>query len=211
MRNLRAQLRLYLVTDPQLCADRGVVETVRQAVAAGVTMVQLRDKDATTAERIATACALKAVLSGTGVPLVINDDIEAAIAADVDGAHIGQEDLSPAEARRLIGAGKILGLSCETPATVQAADPSIVDYLGVGPVFGTPTKTDHKAPIGMDGLAQLVALSPMPTVAIGGLKAAHHTAVLKSGADGSAVVSAICGQPDIAAATRAFTQKETSA
>ena len=205
---LRGQLRLYLVTDPELCREVGLVETVRQAVAAGVTMVQLRDKDATTEARIAMAQALMEVLQGTGVPLVVNDDIDAAIAAGVDGAHIGQGDMSPEHARALLGPGKILGLSCETPETVRAADPGVVDYLGLGPVFGTATKADHKAPIGFDGLARLVALSPLPNVAIGGLKAHHHAEVLGAGADGSAVVSAICGQPDIAAATRGFLNAE---
>lgn len=207
MNRLRQQMRLYLVTDPDLCRARGVVPTVQQAVAAGVTMVQLRDKSCGTAERIALGRALMEALRGTGVPLVINDDLDAAQEAGADGAHIGQGDLSPAEARARLGAGRILGLSCETPEAVLAADPSCVDYLGLGPVFGTATKPDHKAPIGFEGLAQMVALTYLPTVAIGGLKAQHHRAVLEAGADGSAVVSAICGQPDIAAATRAFAQE----
>ncbi|MCA1288459.1 thiamine phosphate synthase [Salipiger bermudensis] len=200
----RDHLRLYLVTDPGLCRARGVVETVAQAVAAGVTMVQLRDKEASTPQRVALARALKAALRGTGVPLVVNDDLDAAIAAEADGAHIGQGDVSARAARARLGSDKILGLSCETPETVQAADAGLVDYLGLGPVFGTATKADHKAPIGFDGLARLVALTGLPTVAIGGLKAQHHAQVLASGADGSAVVSAICGQPDIATATRRF-------
>lgn len=208
MTALRKSLRLYLVTDPQLCASRGVIDTVRCAVSGGVSMVQLRDKSAQTHERVELARAIKKALSGSGVPLVINDDVDAAVAADVDGAHIGQGDLTPAQARARLGPNKILGLSCETVQTVQAADPSIVDYLGLGPVFGTATKTDHAAPIGFDGLACLVALSSLPAVAIGGLKAEHASAVLKSGADGLAVVSAICGQPDVAAAARAFSFQE---
>jgi thiamine-phosphate diphosphorylase len=181
-----------------------VVETVRRAVAGGVSMVQLRDKTATTAQRIAVARALKQVLAGSGVPIVINDDVTAAVEADVEGAHIGQGDMTPQQARALLGPNKILGLSCETPETVQAADPAIVDYLGLGPVFGTATKTDHAQPIGFGGLAQLVALSPMPSVAIGGLKAIHVEDVHKSGADGMAVVSAICGHLDPRGAARAF-------
>jgi thiamine-phosphate diphosphorylase len=208
MSSLRAQLRLYLVTDPGLCARVGVVDTIRQAVAAGVTMVQLRDKGATTGQRVDLARRIKTALTGTGVALIINDDVMAAQLADADGAHIGQGDISPAEARALLGPGKILGLSCETPETVRAADQVNVDYLGLGPVFGTPTKDDHKAPIGLNGLKTLVDLSPLPTVAIGGLKAQHHRQVLETGADGSAVVSAICGQPDITAATRAFITDE---
>lgn len=198
------QLRLYLVTDSALCATLGVVETVRRAVAGGVTMVQLRDKTASTAERIEIALALKEVLQHTGVPLIINDDVTAAVAADVAGAHIGQGDISPAQARSLLGPDKILGLSCETPQTVQDADRGTVDYLGLGPVFGTETKSDHAHPIGFDGLAQLVALSSLPNVAIGGLKSTDLDRVRGVGADGMAVVSAICGQPDPFAAAKAF-------
>lgn len=115
MEALKTQLRLYLVTDPKLCAQVGVEETVRRAVAGGVTMVQLRDKHATTAQRTDVAVALKAALQGTGVPLVVNDDVVAATAADADGAHIGQGDISTAQARAILGPDKILGLSCETP------------------------------------------------------------------------------------------------
>ncbi|PID63262.1 MAG: thiamine phosphate synthase [Gammaproteobacteria bacterium] len=208
MNRLIARLRLYLVTDPHLCAGPGVEETVRQAVSAGVTMVQLRDKDSTTELRVAKAQALKEVLRGTDVPLVINDDVEAARIAGVDGVHIGQGDVSPAEARALLGPDRILGLSCGSLDEVNAADPALVDYLGLGPVFGTTTKPDHGLPFGLDGLARLVTQSVLPTVAIGGLKAEHHQAVLQCGADGSAIVSAICGQPDILAATRAFAESE---
>lgn len=204
MATLREQLRLYLVTDPSLCVEMGLAETVRRAVAGGVTMVQLRAKSASTAERIAMAVALKQALIGTGVPLVINDDVAAAVAADVDGAHIGQGDISPGQARAMLGVGKILGLSCETPQAVLNANPEVVDYLGLGPVFATATKTDHAQEIGFDGLSQLVALSTLPNVAIGGLKSTHVDGVLASGADGLAVVSAICGQPDPTAAALAF-------
>lgn len=205
MRALRRQLGLYLVTDSHLCGTRDLLMTVRLAVAGGVTMVQLREKAASTVERVHIALALKQMLAGTGVPLVINDDVAAAVAADVDGAHIGQGDMTPAQARGLLGPDKILGLSCETSQTVRNADPSLVDYLGLGPVFGTATKTDHALPIGFDGLARLVALSPLPTVAIGGLKETHVMGVRDSGANGMAVVSAICGKPDPQAAARAFT------
>ncbi|MGB5864890.1 MAG: thiamine phosphate synthase [Sulfitobacter sp.] len=203
-RSIRGKLRLYLVTDSALCKELGIVETVRRAVSGGVTMVQLRDKDATTAQRTELGIALKFALHGTNVPLVINDDIAAAVAANVDGAHIGQGDISPQQARALLGAGKILGLSCETEGAVRDVDPSVVDYLGLGPVYGTATKADHAQPIGLKGLAQLVALSPLPNVAIGGLKARDLDGVRVAGADGLAVVSGICGQADPTAAARAF-------
>ncbi len=202
---LRAdRLRLYLVTDSGLCAEQGVADTVAAALQGGVSFVQLRDKTASTRARVELATALKAVLADSGVPLVVNDDVEAAVAAGADGVHLGQQDMSPAEARARLGPDRIVGLSCESANQVRAADPATVDYLGIGAVFPTPTKADHNPAIGFDGLARLCALSPLPTVAIGGLKAEHAAEVLAAGADGLAVVSAICGQPDPEAAARAF-------
>lgn len=201
---MRASLRLYLITDPVLCADLGVVETALRAVAGGVSMVQLRDKHATTPERIALARALMAALKGTGVPVIVNDDIDAAVTAGADGAHIGQSDGSPHQARALLGPERILGLSCETLLTVQEANAAPVDYLGLGPVFATGTKVDHEEPVGIEGLAALVAQTSLPTVAIGGLNAGHMRDVMASGVDGLSVVSAICGQPDPQKAAAAF-------
>lgn len=200
----RPALRLYLITDPVLCSDLGVVDTVLRAVAGGVSMVQLRDKDASTQRRIVLARALIAALKGTDVPLIVNDDLEAAIASGADGAHIGQSDGPPSRARARLGPSRILGLSCETPQTVRAAKTAPVDYLGLGPVFATGTKADHERPIGMSGLAELVAGTDLPTVAIGGLNAGHSAAVMATGADGLAVVSAICGQADPQAAAATF-------
>jgi thiamine-phosphate pyrophosphorylase len=195
-------LSLYLVLDPDLCAGIGMVETARLAVAGGATMVQLRDKHAATIGMIETGRALKQALEGTGALLIVNDDVEAAIAIGADGLHIGQEDMDAHKARTMIGPDMILGLSVETAPLAAAVDPGLVDYTGVGPVFATPTKADHKQPIGFDGLAKLVKASPVPSVAIGGLKADHVAQVFAAGAKGLAVVSAICGTPDPEAATR---------
>jgi thiamine-phosphate pyrophosphorylase len=194
-------LSLYLVLDPDLCAGSGMVETARAAVAGGATIVQLRDKDADTASRIETGRALKMVLQGTGAKLVVNDDAEAALAIGADGLHIGQDDMDADRARALIGPDMILGLSVETEALAAAVNPALVDYVGIGPVFATPTKPDHKQPIGFEGLTRIVAIAPVPAVAIGGLKAEHASPVLAAGAKGLAVVSAICGKPDPEAAT----------
>ncbi len=194
-------LSLYLVLDPVLCANLGMIETTRAAIAGGATIVQLRDKHAPTAAMIETGRALKQILHGTNVRLIVNDNVEAAIAIGADGLHIGQEDMNAAEARRLIGPDMILGLSVETEALASSIDRGIVDYAGIGPVFATPTKPDHKQPIGFDGLARVVRLCLVPSVAIGGLKAEHAASVYSAGADGLAVVSAICGQPDPQAAT----------
>lgn len=189
-------LSLYLVLDPDLCAEAGMVETARAAVAGGATIVQLRDKHAGTAAMIETGRALKAALAGTGALLVVNDDVEAAIAIGADGLHIGQEDMDARSARRLIGPSMILGLSVETEALASSLDADLVDYAGIGPVFATLTKPDHKQPIGFEGLARLVSVCPVPSVAIGGLKAGHVDEVFAAGADGLAVVSAICGRLD---------------
>jgi len=196
----RLDLSLYLVLDPDLCRPLGMIETARLAVAGGVTMVQLRDKDASPEQMIETGRALKAALHGTGVPLIVNDDVDAAIAIGADGLHVGQDDMDALTARRLIGPDMILGLSVETEALAAAVDPAVVDYVGAGPVFATQTKPGHKPPVGLEGLARLIATTPLPAVAIGGLKSGHVDAVLKSGAQGLAVVSAICGQPDPQAA-----------
>lgn len=195
-------LKLYLVTDPSLCPGPALIDTVLAGVRGGVSFVQLRDKDATTQDRVEAAMVLKRVLHGSGVPLVINDDLAAARAADVDGVHIGQGDVTPAVARANLGPNKIIGLSCETPEQVLAADALLIDYLGLGTVFPTATKADHKPTIGLSGLAAMVRLAKVPTVAIGGLKLDHAADVLGAGCDGMAVVSAICGQSDPECAAR---------
>jgi thiamine-phosphate pyrophosphorylase len=197
-------LSLYLVLDPDLCAAQGMVETARAAIEGGVTMVQLRDKTGGTESMVETGLALKEALRETGALLIVNDDIEAACRIGADGLHIGQDDGDPALARQRIGTEMILGVSVETVEAARRLDAGIVDYAGVGPVFATATKPDHKQPVGLDGLADLVAASPVPSVAIGGLKGAHVEAVLKTGADGLAVVSAICGTPDPREAARAL-------
>lgn len=193
-------LSLYLVLDRDLCRDHSMAETARAAVAGGATVVQLRDKSAGTDGLIAAGHEIKAALAGTGVPLIVNDDIDAALAIDAEGVHVGQDDLPAAEVRRRLRPDRIVGVSVESASAARAIDATIIDYVGVGPVFATPTKPDHKTPIGFEGLSRLVALSPVPTVAIGGLKASHVEDVLSAGAHGIAVVSAICGQPDPRAA-----------
>lgn len=203
----RPDLSVYLVLDPGLCGGvDGMVATARAAASGGAAMVQLRDKDATTEARIETARAIRAALAGTGAALIVNDDIDAALAAGADGLHVGQDDLTASEARARLGAAAILGVSVETEAAARAVDPAIVDYAGAGPVFATTSKTDHKAPVGWDGLARLVAACPVPAVAIGGVKAENAAEARRAGAAGVAVVSAICGQPDPQAAARALAE-----
>jgi thiamine-phosphate pyrophosphorylase len=201
---MRLDLSLYLVTDPGLCATHGLVETVKAAVRGGVSVVQLRDKHASDSELIDQARHLKAALTGSGVPLIINDRLEVALASGADGLHIGQDDGDVAAARAALGKEAILGLSVQNHDQLARLDPAALDYLGFGPLFATSTKGDHAKPLGFEGLASLVAASPLPAVAIGGLKAEHAGQVRAAGAKGPAVVSAICGQADPEAAARAF-------
>ncbi|MBB3329623.1 thiamine-phosphate pyrophosphorylase [Halomonas campaniensis] len=201
---MRLDLSLYLVTDPGLCAGRGLVETVVAAVRGGVTVVQLRDKHAADGEMIDQARRLKAALAGSSVPLIINDRLAVAVESGADGLHIGQDDGEVAAARAALGERALLGLSVQTLEQMARLDAEHLDYLGLGPVFATPSKHDHAQPLGFAGLARLVAASPLPGVAIGGLKAEHVAATREAGAQGLAVISAICGRPDPEAAARAF-------
>ena len=198
-------LSLYLVTDTILCGQFGVAATVSTAVGAGATVVQLRDVDATDDELVALGREVRAVLRGTGVPLIVNDRAHLVDAIGADGVHVGQSDLEIAQARALVGPTAYLGLSVQTLEHVIFAGghaAGTLDYLGVGPVWGTATKLDAAAPGGLDVLNQITSASPWPCVAIGGITPERLAMVRGAGAVGVAVVSAICGQPDVAAATR---------
>lgn len=155
-------------------------------------MVQLREKDCGTREFIQLAARLKEALSPLGVPLLINDRVDVALAVDADGVHIGQSDMPYETARRLLGPDKIIGLSVENMDEVLEANKLDVDYIGVSPVYSTSTKTDTAAPFGLAGLAEAVRLSSHPTVAIGGMNRTTAHDVICTGTDGIAVVSAIC-------------------
>ena len=205
-----SRLMLYLITDPHLCARFGVEQTVDAAVKGGATMVQLRDKHASTEERAALAARLKPICASNGVVLVINDDVKAAHISDVDGVHIGQRDMDVAVARQIIGSDKIVGLSVETVEAAKQVSVGIVDYIGISPVYATPTKEDHKPPIGFEGLAEICAASSVYSVAVGGLKLADCHDVLATGSNGMAVVSAICGQDDPYAASVALAKSLAS-
>jgi len=184
-------LSLYLVTDRSLALDRPLTDVVTEAVHGGVSVVQLREKTCTTREFYELGIALGAILKPLNVPLIINDRLDIALAVDADGLHIGQSDLPCDIARRLLGADKILGLSVETMAEVEAANNLDIDYIGVSPVFATPTKTDTLPPFGLEGLRQACSLSRHPAIAIGGINADNISIIMQQGAAGAAVVSAI--------------------
>ena len=192
----KEQLKLYLVTDRPLCLGRDLEWVVSEAVKGGVSIVQLREKEASTREFVELAIRLKKVLQPAGVPLIINDRIDVALAADADGVHIGQSDMPYGIARRLLGPDKIIGLSVENPDEVVEANALDVDYIAVSPVYGTPTKTDTAPPFGLEGLRRAVRLTRHPVVAIGGMNERTAPDVFAAGADGIAVVSAICSATD---------------
>lgn len=192
--------RLYLVTDRALARGRAMAEIVRAAVAGGVTCVQVREKAGGTREFLEEARAVQAVLRGTGVPLIVNDRVDVALAIGADGVHLGQSDMPIADARRLGPPGWIVGISAESVADAVRAEADGADYVGVSPVFATPTKADHAAPLGVAGLRAIRAATKLPLVAIGGLHAGNARETIRAGADGLAVVSAIVAADDPRAA-----------
>ncbi len=197
---MRPALRLMLVTDPVMTAGRGLLETVVAAVEGGVTSVQLRDKHADDRTMLETARALKAVLWPYRVPLIINDRITVAKECSAEGLHIGQADGDPVMARALLGRDVFIGLSVTRADEITTVDPTVVDYAGVGPVLATATKSDAAAALGLEGTADILAELPVPSIAIGGIDAASTGAIIRSGAAGVAVVSAICAAEDPCAA-----------
>ena len=199
-----ASLRLCLVTDRGLAAGRSVVEIALAAARGGATMVQLREKEATTRAFVEQARALKAALAPLGVPLAINDRLDVALAVDADGLHVGQDDMPVEEARRLMGPGKFIGLSITAVDQVLRPDAEAADYLGGGPIYAQRTKEDAAAPLGVEGLRRARSLTRKPIVAIGGLTPDNSAPALAAGADGLAVVSAIVAAADPEAAARRF-------
>jgi len=187
---------LYLVTDRKLCGDRQLEDVVRQALNGGAACVQLREKDVSTRFFIEEAQKIKALTVQFRVPLIINDRLDVALAAGADGIHIGQEDMPYVTARKLTGPKAIIGLSVETWDDVVKAQELDVNYLGVSPIFETPTKTDTKGSWGLEGLARIKSYSRHPLVAIGGLNVSNAEDAVMAGADCIAVVSAICSAPD---------------
>lgn len=197
---------LYFVTDRGLCGNKTLADVVLQAIRGGAACVQLREKDVTTRFFVEEALRIKALLAPFKVPLIINDRLDVALAVEADGVHVGQEDMPYEIARKLMGPGAIIGLSVETWEDVKRAQGLDVDYLGVSPVFATPTKMDTKEPWGREGLARIRAFSRHPLVGIGGLNASNAEAVVMAGADSVAVVSAICAAPDPFTASRELTE-----
>ena len=194
-------LRVYLVTDRLAAKGRDAKSVIAAALKGGVTMIQVREKEASARDFIAFAKAVKELAVPYGVPVVINDRVDVAVAAEADGVHLGQSDIPCEVARTMLDKRSIIGLSVEDLSQIPTANSLDVDYIGVSPVFATPTKTDTAEPFGLAGLSQAVKLSGHPVVAIGGVNIETAPGILDCGVDGLAVVSAImgAGDPQVAA------------
>lgn len=198
---VRDMLRLYAVTDSRWLAGEDLADVVRRAIEGGVTCVQLREKDVSRARRVELAREVGAVCRAAGVPFLVDDDVACALEAGADGVHVGQQDSSCRAAREALGPDAIVGVSAQTVEQALAAQADGADYLGVGAVFPTATKTDAQA-VGLQGLRAICAAVDIPVVAIGGVGPGNVAELAGTGAAGAAVVSAIFASDDVRAAAR---------
>jgi thiamine-phosphate pyrophosphorylase len=202
-------LRLNAIVDPERAGGRDLIELARLSAQGGATLVQLRDKRSETRRMIERARAIKAALAPLGIPFVVNDRVDVALAARADGVHVGPDDMAPEDARALLGPDAIIGVSIKSVAAAQAAPVGVFDYAGVGGVYATLSKQQDNPPIGPEGLARIAAVlrgrTPnIPVVGIAGIDAGNAAAVIAAGADGVAVISALSLAPDPQAAAGAL-------
>jgi thiamine-phosphate pyrophosphorylase len=198
-------LRLYALVDPERAGGVPLDALARRVVSGGATLVQLRDKLASTRRLVEEARAVHRALHGTGVPLIINDRVDVALAVGAEGVHVGQEDMTVEDARRLLGPNAIIGLSIKTMAQAEAAPINLLDYVAIGGVFATTSKDNPDPPVGVEGFRAIAAVvrrrAPvLPVVAIAGIDAGNAASVIAAGADGVAVISALSLVPNHAAA-----------
>jgi len=196
---------LYVITDRRW--GRSHLEVARAAIEGGATAIQLRDKEATTRELIEAGLALRDLTREREVAFIINDRVDVALAVDADGVHVGQDDMPATLARKLVGPDKIVGVSASTIEEALQAEADGADYISASPVFATPTKPDAAPPTGLEGLRAIVEAVRIPVVAIGGINEGNVEEVIRAGAAGVAVISAVVGAPDIAAAARRLRQR----
>lgn len=194
-------LSLYLIADPdQVSGD--LVPVVERAIDGGVTMVQLRAKSVTDRQQLGVAITIRELCGRRGVPFLVNDRLDIALACEADGVHLGTDDLPVAVARRLGGPGFLIGFSPETESELARSAGEGADYLGIGPVYGTATKADAGQALGVEEFSRRCQTSSLPVVGIGGINSTNAARVVIAGARGVAVVSAILRAPDAKAASR---------
>jgi thiamine-phosphate pyrophosphorylase len=199
-----ARYLLYLVTDAGLSRGRSHLSIVEAAVRGGVTIVQYREKNASTRRMIEEASGLCRLCRAAGISFIVNDRLDVALAVDADGVHVGQDDMPASLARRLLGRKKTLGVSAGSVEEALEAVDDGADYIGASPVFSTPTKPDAPPPLGIEGLRRITEAVRIPVVAIGGINPGNAAAMREAGAAGIAVVSAIVAAEDVAEAARAL-------
>ena len=207
MEILKKQYRLYFVTDPVLHKGYPVLEQVRLALEGGVKLIQLREKEIATGKFIDLARRALEQTSKAGAFLIINDRVDVALASGADGVHIGQDDMSLEDARRLLGRDKIIGVSVRSAEEARQAEEDGADYIAASGVFATDTKKDVGYALGRDSLQVIRAAASLPLIAIGGIKIENCAEIIKAGADGVAVVTGITMSDDIPSTCRAFIEE----
>jgi thiamine-phosphate pyrophosphorylase len=204
-------LRLNAIVDPERAGGHPLAELARLCAEGGATLVQLRDKNSETRAMVEQARAIKRALAPFRVPFVVNDRVDVALAAGADGVHLGQDDMAAEDARRLLGASAIIGLSVKNEGEAETAPLELIDYVGSGGVYATLSKQQKNAPIGPAGLARIIAVlgrrarqiqKDLPVCGIAGIDAGNAAEVIAAGAGGVAVISALSLAPDPAAAAR---------
>jgi thiamine-phosphate pyrophosphorylase len=200
---MRVDLRCYAIVDPEVSGGHELPDLCRMLAAGGVTLVQLRDKLSDTRVVVERARAIKAELGP--VPLLINDRVDVALAIGCEGVHIGWDDMAPADTRRLLGRNGIIGLTINSPQRADATDLDLIDYAGIGGVYGTTSKQTKNAPIGIAGMARVIEAlhrrkPGFPTCGIAGINAANAAPVIAAGADGVSAISALSTAKDPRAA-----------
>ena len=195
---------LYIILDPSVCPARPLVEVLTVAAEAGAPLFQYRNKTASMKEAYGEALALRQAAAKAGVLFIVNDRCDLALAVDADGVHLGQGDLPLDLARRVMGPDKLIGISTHNLDQVRDASAGKPDYLGFGPIFTPGSKQDHDPVVGLEGLRAMRRLTSLPVFAIGGIQIDQAGEVMRAGANGVAVVSAILKAPDISYAVNAF-------
>ena len=195
---------LYIILDPSVCPARPLVEVLTASAEAGALLFQYRNKTASMKEAYVEALALRHTAAKAGVLFIVNDRCDLALAVDADGVHLGQGDLPLDLARKVLGPDKLIGISTHNPDQVREATAGKPNYLGFGPIFKPGSKQDHDPVVGFEGLRAIRLLTSMPVFAIGGIQIDQTGEVMRAGANGVAVISAILKAPDISQAVKAF-------
>ena len=195
---------LYVILDPSVCPDRSLTDVLKEAATAGARLFQYRNKSASMKEAYAEALVLRQVALDAGVTFIVNDRCDLAVAVDADGVHLGQGDIPLDMARKVMGPGKLIGISTHNPDQVRETTAGKPDYLGFGPIFKPGSKQDHDPVVGLEGLRAIRRLTSLPVFAIGGIQIDQVKEVMRTGANGIAVISGILKAPDISHAVKLF-------